>query len=78
MIGPAVMKMMKKEMMILCVPPVTLHCRLSGNGGQWLTPCLTSMLMTFLLFSKRSQEFQPASAVVIATLVTTSAVALNQ
>ena len=37
MTGPVVMKM-KMEMMpilTLYVPQPTLHCRLSGSGGQW-------------------------------------------
>ena len=39
MTGPVVMKM-KMEMMpilTLYVPRPTLHCRLSGSGGQWVS-----------------------------------------
>ena len=35
--GPVVMKMKMEMMLILTlyVPRPTLHCRLSGSGGQW-------------------------------------------
>ena len=39
-IGPAVVAVMKM-MMLHCIPPHTLHSRLSGNGEPWLTPSLT-------------------------------------
>ena len=37
MTGPVVMKMKMEMMLILTlyVPRPTLHCRLSGSGGQW-------------------------------------------
>ena len=37
MTGPVVMKMNMEMMLILTlyVPQPTLHCRLSGSGGQW-------------------------------------------
>ena len=37
MTGPVVMKMKMEIMLIftLYVPRPTLHCRLSGSGGQW-------------------------------------------
>jgi hypothetical protein len=56
-IGPAVTKMMMKEMKLLCVPPPTLHSRLSGSGEPWLTPFLTSETPHLLIFPLCSMGF---------------------